>query len=94
MAKIKWSKESIEDLKVICKFIAIDSPHYAKLFSDRIFEMVEHLESFPELGRKVPESDDPRVKELIYKGYRIIYQIKDNYLEIIAIIHGSTLLKL
>jgi addiction module RelE/StbE family toxin len=94
MAKIKWSKDSIEDLKEICKFIALDSPYYAKVLKDRIFEMVEHLKSFPEIGRRVPESDDPMVRELIYKNYRIIYQIKEEYLEIITVIHGSRLLKL
>lgn len=94
MAKVKWSKDSINDLKEICKFIASDSPHYAKIFNDRIFETAEHLESFPEIGRQVPESDDFEVRELIYRGYRIIYQTKQDYLEIITIIHGSRLLKL
>ena len=93
MAKIKWSHDSIEDLKEICRFIALDSPYYANLLRDRIFEMVEHLELFPELDRHVPESDDPTVRALIYKSYRIIYQIKEGYLEIITVIHGSRLFK-
>jgi plasmid stabilization system protein ParE len=93
MAKIKWSHYSIEDLKEICRFIALESPYYASLLNDRIFEMVEHLELFPEMGRHVPESDDPTVRELLYKSYRIIYQIKEGYLEIITVIHGSRLLK-
>lgn len=94
MPKIKWSRDSVEDLKEIYKFIALDSPYYARVFNDRIFEMVEHLEFFSGIGRRVPESDDPHVRELIYKGYRIIYQIRENYLEIITVIHGSKLLKL
>ncbi len=94
MVKIKWSKDSLEDLKEICRYIALDSPYYANLLNDRIFEMVEHLELFPEMGRYVPESDDPAVRELIYKNYRIVYQIKEGYLEIIAVLHGSRLLKL
>ncbi|MBU0568752.1 type II toxin-antitoxin system RelE/ParE family toxin [bacterium] len=94
MAKVKWSRDSIEDLKEICRFIALDSPYYAKIFNDRVFEVVEYLELFPKLGRRVPESDDPNVRELIYKAYRIIYQIKEDCLEIITVIHGSRLLKL
>jgi addiction module RelE/StbE family toxin len=93
MARIKWSKDAIDDLKEIYKFIASDSPYYANILKDRIFEMVEHLELFPEMGRRVPESDDPTVRELIYKNYRIIYQIRQGYLEIITVIHGSKLLK-
>ena len=94
MAKVKWSKDSLEDLKEICRFIALDSPYYARVLNDRVFEMVEHLELFPEIGRRVPESDDPKVRELIYKGYRIIYQVKEDCLEIITVVHGSRLLKL
>jgi plasmid stabilization system protein ParE len=65
MLKIKWSRDSVEDLKEIYQFIALDSPYYARVFNDRIFEMVEHLEFFSEIGRRVPESDDPHVRELI-----------------------------
>ncbi|MBI5195281.1 MAG: type II toxin-antitoxin system RelE/ParE family toxin [Nitrospirae bacterium] len=94
MAKIKWSKDSLADLKEICHFIALDSPYFATVLKDRVFEMVEHLELFPEMGRHVPESNEPSVRELIYKGYRIVYQIREGYLEIITVLHGSKLLKL
>lgn len=94
MAKIRWSKDSLEDLKEIYHFIALGSPYYAALLKDRVIEMVEHLELFPEMGRRVPESEDSSVRELLYKSYRIIYQINEGYLEIITVIHGSRLLKL
>lgn len=71
MGKIRWSKDSLSDLKEIYRYIASDSPYYANLLNDRIFEMVEHLELFPEMGRRVAESNDPNVRELIYKNYRI-----------------------
>jgi len=94
MAKIRWSKDSLDDLKEICNFIALDSPYYAALLKDRVVEMVEHLELFPEMGRRVPESNDASVRELIYKNYRIVYQVRESYLEIITVLHGSRLLKL
>jgi plasmid stabilization system protein ParE len=53
---------------------------------------VKHLKLFPEMGRPVPEADDPEVKEIIYKGYRIIYQAKEDFLEILTVVHGSKLL--
>jgi len=94
MVKVKWSRDSIEDLRGICKFIILDSPYYARIFNDRVLELVEHLELFPEMGRRVPESDNPKVREIIYKGYRIIYQTKEDCLEIITVVHGSRLLKI
>ncbi|MCP4132781.1 MAG: type II toxin-antitoxin system RelE/ParE family toxin [bacterium] len=94
MAKIRWSNDSIENLKKICEFIEVDSSVYSQLFIERLFEIIEHLETFPLLGRRVPESDDPNVRELIYRDYRIIYQVQGDFLEIISIIHGSKLLKI
>ncbi len=59
MVKVKWSRDSIEDLRGICKLITLDSPYYVRIFNDRVFELVENLEQFPEMGRHVPESDNP-----------------------------------
>jgi plasmid stabilization system protein ParE len=74
MAKIKWSHGSIEDLKEICRFIAQDSPYYANLLSDRIFEMVEHLELFPEMGRR--ERQITQAKRLTCKCYRTSFGLE------------------
>ena len=93
MVKVKWSKESLEDLKNIAKFIALDSYYYAKVFVGKIVSTVEHLEYFPHVGRKVPELDDQNVREIIYKDYRIIYQVESDFIEILTVIHGSRLLK-
>jgi len=56
--------------------------------------MVSHLAEFPKFGRKVPEFDDPNIREILYKHYRIIYLIKETQLEILSIIHGSRMLNL
>ena len=90
MAKIKWSKDALFALKDICDYIALDSKFYARIFSDRVIELVEHLETFPEIGRKVPEADDLKVREIIYKNYRIIYQLLDGYIEIITILSSPS----
>ena len=45
------------------------------------------------MGRKVPESDDPNDRELIFQHYRIIYNFSQDIVTIEMIIHGSRLLK-
>ena len=86
---IRWSRQSLEHLEDVYSFVAQDSPYYASLLIEKIFEAVERLNDFPEMGRIVPESGDETTRELIYKGYRIIYQIMDERLEVIAVFHGS-----
>ena len=56
--------------------------------------MVSHLKQFPKIGRKVPEYNDPNLREILYKSYRVIYLIKKEHLEVISVIHGSRKLTL
>ena len=51
--------------------------------------ITEKLEDFLEMGRIVPEIDDPNVRELFVYSYRLIYEINPDGLEILAIIHGK-----
>ena len=71
MVKIVWSESAKEDLREIKSYIAKDSPEYAKIFVEKLLEKTRLLESFPKIGRMVPESDDPNDRELIFKNYRI-----------------------
>lgn len=45
------------------------------------------LDELPYQGRKVPELNDESVRELGLYSYRIIYEIKNNSVEILAVIH-------
>lgn len=44
--------------------------------------------AFPESGRVVAEGDDPKVRELIEMPYRLIYRIREDSIEVLAIVHG------
>ena len=62
-------------------------------FASKIISAVETLRVFPEIGRIVPEYADPKIREIIYRNYRIVYQIEDRAVEIITVSHGSKLLE-
>lgn len=36
------------------------------------------LELHPEMGRIVPEYRDPKIRELIFRPYRIVYRLNDS----------------
>jgi toxin ParE1/3/4 len=69
-------------------YIARDSPHYAQRFVERLIAAVEPLESFPQLGRLVPEGDG-RHRELLVAAYRIIYRPEDQEILVVTVVHGS-----
>jgi len=94
MVEIKWTANALQEIDGIAEYISKDSPKYAQILVKQIYEMVTYLENFPKFGRKVPEYNDPNLREILYKNYRIIYLIKENHLEILSIIHGSRNLNL
>lgn len=37
----------------------------------------------------MPEANSPSIREVIYQGYRIIYRLRPDTIEIVMIAHGS-----
>ena len=83
-----WSIPAKHDLKKIHDYIADDSQYYALKVSQEFVEKSNILIDFPKMGRIVPEIDDPKIRELFIYSYRLIYEISDKSIEILAIIHG------
>lgn len=87
--KVIWSRRALLDIKHIHDYIAQDSTAYARPFVERLLRTTRHLPQFPKSGRVMPEADDPHIREVIYQGYRIIYRLRDETIEIVMVIHGS-----
>ena len=92
MVEIEWSQTSENDLNEIIDYIAQDSLEYALSFYEEVREKVGNLVQFPKMGRKVPELDNPNIRELILRNYRLIYRIIGEKVQIIRLIHGSRIL--
>ena len=92
MAEVRWTDQASEDLASHAKYIAQDSPHYASLFVMDAFDAVERLERFPQIGRVVPEKNDPAVREIVLGNYRIVYRVRSEWVELLTIHHGAQLL--
>ena len=89
MAKIKWTPKAVEQLEQIIDFISKNSPHYATLTARQIFKRIRLLKKNPRLGRKVPERNDPSIRELIHNRYRIVYKLKEDRVEIWTVFDSS-----
>ena len=77
----------------IIKYIARDSPAAARNFALKIIEAVDILEVFPMTGRTVPEYRDTNIREILYRNYRIVYQLTHGSVTIVTVFHGSQLLQ-
>jgi toxin ParE1/3/4 len=89
MAQVRWSLTAGNDLQGIEDFIARDSVLHAITFVDRIVESAETLLKSPQVGRMVPEFTRSDLRELIFRGYRIVYLVQNDEVFILRVVHGS-----
>ncbi len=90
MVQIRWTKLSMEDLKVIGEYISRDSKKYAKIQIQKLRFRSQILKSQPHSGRIVPEIEDENIRELIEGNYRIIYKIvSTTQIDILTVHHSS-----
>ncbi len=87
--RIVWSPEAIEDIESIADYIERGSKFYAKSVVNKIFQSTEKLKEFPKIGRVVAEIGRDDISELIVYSYRLVYQVKERQILIIAVIHGK-----
>ena len=89
MAKVIWSPLARDNLKLIYEYISEDYLDLAKTFIQKIVERTKKLSVFPSMGRIVPELQEPSIREIIFKRYRIIYHYDDMDVKISTIIHSK-----
>lgn len=90
MRVILWTEQAEADLAAIHAFIGQDSSHYSSVTVRQLIAAVEQLAGFPESGRAVPEFEDPQVREIVRRAYRIVYRlVGDNQVHVLTIHHGA-----
>lgn len=80
------SNTAHQNILKISKHIANFSYKNAVETSDNIYSKINNLKYSPYIGRYVPELEDKHFRELIYKNYRILYTVQNNYIHVHFII--------
>ncbi|OGI46220.1 MAG: plasmid stabilization protein [Candidatus Muproteobacteria bacterium RBG_16_65_34] len=88
-----WSQEALDDIDSIAEYISRDSLYHAQQVVEHIVDLGESLPAQPKLGRVVPELNNPEVRERFIYSYRLIYELKNDAIHILAVIHGKRLLE-
>lgn len=55
----------------------------------RLTRRSQQIADLPLSGRRVPEYDLTQIREVFEKPYRIVYHIKPDQIDVIAVIHGA-----
>jgi toxin ParE1/3/4 len=87
--KLFWTHEAEEDRAAIFDFIASENPAAAERMDIRFRDAVGRLAMLPMLGRAGRVAG---TRELIpHKSYRIVYEVEDGRIVILAIVHTARL---
>lgn len=75
--KVVWSPLAMERAVEEASYIALDKPQAADRWLEGLFETVERLAMFPNLGHEVPELRGSRYRQIGYKSHRVVFSIQD-----------------
>lgn len=86
---VVWTLAAYRGLEDVLAYVALDSPEAAHRIVQRVVEAAESLGALSQRGRMVPEFRDPMIRETFIFGYRLLYEVGDNEVSIIAFLHGA-----
>lgn len=85
--KVHWTATAEGHLDALHAYIALDSTEYARRMVDRLTRRSQQIAEHPFSGRRVPEYDLNQIREVIEGPYRLIYYIKSDQIDVLAVIH-------
>jgi toxin ParE1/3/4 len=90
MAEINWTVEAERWLQDTHDYIAATNPRAAARVVEGIYEKVQLLRQFPELGYRYDRHPTQHIRILLYGHYRIAYLLKpDDNIDILGVFHGA-----
>ncbi|HYN76674.1 MAG TPA: type II toxin-antitoxin system RelE/ParE family toxin [Lamprocystis sp. (in: g-proteobacteria)] len=95
VAKVTFAESALSDLAGIREWYAEEGvPEVGARFVAEIFQRVEMLGDHSEIGRIVPEFDQPFLRELIHPPFRIVYRRDPLRVRIVRVWRSERLLRL
>ncbi len=76
--KIIIAPSAQADLADIVRYVARHNSDAAARLGYELITHAENIANFPEIGRIVPEFQQPNLREMICRSYRIIYRLRGN----------------
>jgi toxin ParE1/3/4 len=85
---LRWTEQATQQVEAIAEYVSVSSPVYAEQVVERIVVRLRQVQEYPESGRLVPEAPNVDIRELVEPPYRLIYRVRSETVEILAIVHG------
>jgi len=84
--KIFIANSAIGDLEGIKEYYEEEGvPHIGKQFVSSIINHIQALRDNPDVGRVVPEFDEPKIRELIHSPFRVVYVREERSIHVVRV---------
>ena len=87
--RVHWTNTALDHLLAIREYVAQNSKVYADRLIDRLTRRSEQIGLFPGSGRMVPEYKREDIREVIESPYRIMYRVKTDQIDVLAVMHSA-----
>ena len=85
--RVDWSDHALAQVEEIFAYIVRDRPSVAVDIVDGMFDTTARLGELPEMGPPYSPADDPNVRFILFKTYRIVYRIEQERVFISSVRH-------
>ena len=91
--KLRWTDQARKDLLGIGRYIARDKPGAARKWVTRLRQRARQAAEAPYSGRSLPEVGREEVREILGRGYRIVYRSVGDEVHILTVFEGHRRLR-
>ena len=87
--KIIETKKFKQEIKDIAFYIRKDKPNASFEFVSILKRQINDLVDFPYKYRKSIYFNDKNIRDMVFRGYTVIYEVKENSIEVMSIFNQN-----
>lgn len=87
--QVIWTTNARNNLDDIVTYIPKGAPLSTLTFLEEVLNTADSLTTLLERGRIVPEYQNPLVRKLFVKHYRLFYEVQGRAVYVLGFIHGA-----
>jgi len=84
--KIIFKDTFVDRLEKQIEFIALDNPSIARKFKNKLLAQIKQIPRNPYQYRKSIYFNDINIRDMIFKGYTIVFRITDTAIEVFGFV--------
>ena len=84
--EIVFTESFVKRLENQVEFIAENNPQNARNFKNNLLNRIREIPSNPYMYRQSIYFEDNQIRDLIYKGYTVVFRIRETVIEVFGFV--------